>query len=1111
VASPLRIQMLGPFEVWREGQILLPTAWPGRKVCQILKILVTYRHRTVVGDELVDWLWPKLDPESARNSLWVAVSRLRGLLEPEVSPHSTSSFILTEPAGYRFDPAGRCEIDVDAFLDRARAGEGFQQRGEWVAAIDAYLAAESLYQGEYLAQDPYEDWALPSRERLREAFLEVENALATCLLTLGRYREALAHARRALDHDPCDEGAWRLTMEAHYRAGEQDQELRAFERCRAALAQELGVDPLPETLTLHQRILQTPPRLPRSPTPALPPSLSLHLPFVGREREWALLNGLLQRAMDGQGGVALLAGEPGIGKTRLLEELAGLATARGAQVLAGRCHELEQNVAYAPILEALRSLLPTLSASSSPCPAARLATVAELLPELREMRPDLPAHHPLPPDEERARLLTSLAEVIRHCAQSEPLVLLLDDLHWADPSTLQVVHYLARQAGDQALLLVGAYRSTRVDAHHPLAAMRDQLARQHVLVELPLSAFRQEDVVLLLRILGSEGPGAALAEQLYRETEGHPYFLAEVLRTLVQEGRIAMDTGGRWHLAESRGPGEAGLDEQWLLPPSVRAAALGRLNRLLAPDRLLLDYASIIGREFSLPLMARLLDQPEAALAVQAERLCARGFLRPRPPDQYEFGHDLMRRAAYDALSEPRRRLLHRQAAEALLAGPGGTASGIVAGHYAASDRPWLALEHILVAAGRATQLVAYDEAVAWCEKGIEIAEAHPAAVPPGFRTRLHLQWRAVWYYRGDLERTLAADLAALTAARRDGDATAELQALWHLAHDETQVAAGGPSGAQAQALALARNLGDPSALARSLARLGSDNGFLAVPDERQQALDTLDQAVSLARQVGDPALLHHVLCELWGVGRLPQARGALEEAVALARQLGDRREEVGTLAKLADLLVRHGDFPAAVESACQGLALAEEVGCPAYGAWNRRALGEAMIGLGRTAEGLTHLREAAQTFETLSWRAMLAGSLLRLGLALQAAGDAVEATAALERVLAISRETHEIYESACALAALGELHLAQGDREAGRRALAEAAALAPRIGLPWHRAGALLQIAAGRLLLGEAEAALTAAAEAIRVAEEEDLRELQAQGLRLRGQATGLAGEMGT
>jgi tetratricopeptide (TPR) repeat protein len=548
----------------------------------------------------------------------------------------------------------------------------------------------------------------------------------------------------------------------------------------------------------------------------------------------------------------------------------------------------------------------------------------------------------------------------------------------------------------------------------------------------------------------------------------------------------------------------------------VHAVTLGRLDRLADDDRIVLDHASVVGREFALSLLALFLDRPERALAEQAERLCARGFLRPHKPDRslgqapldvaqdrrdrYEFSHDLMRRAAYEALSEPRRRLLHRQLADMLLAQDAPV--GAVATHYAAGDRPWLALEPALTAARQAGHLTAYDEALAWCQQAMSIAEAHSQAVPSGFRTRLHLQWRTLWYYRGDLERSLAADRAALAAARHEGDPAAELEALWHLAHDETQVAAGGPLGLQTEALALARDLGDPAALARSLARHGSDSGFLATPAERESALQALDQAVSLARKVGDPALLHHILCEPWGVGRLPQARAALEEALTLIRRLGDRQEEVGTLAKLADLLARQGDFPAAMEYACQGLALAEQVDSTAYGAWNRRALGQALAALGQVEEGVAHLRDAALTFETLAWRTMLAGSLLRLGLALQLAGDGASATAALERVLALSRETHEVYEAAYALAALGEMRLVQGEKEAGRPALAEAAALASQVGLPWHRGGTLLHIAGGRLLLGQFEAAVAAADEAVCLAQEEDLREVRARGLRLRSQA---------
>jgi DNA-binding SARP family transcriptional activator len=1091
VADHLRIHLLGDLKLWRDDQILPPDAWPRRKACQLLKILVAHRHRAVSSDQLIDWLWPDLSPKSARNSLWVAVSHLRHLLEPEATGRGASSFVLTEPPGYRFDPAGRCAIDVDDFLDGVHRGQEQQRRGEWAAALDAYLAASALYRGDYLAQDPYEDWAIPTRERLRETFLAMKGDLAACLLALGRYREALAHAQQALDRDPCRESAWRLVMEAHYRQGEQDLALRAFAHCRAILAEELGVDPLPETFALHERILQTPATLPRPPTAALPPALSLRLPFVGREREWTQLSGAMQQMLDGRGQVVLVAGEPGIGKTRLLEELAGLATARGAQVVMGFCHEMEQNMAYAPVVEALRSVLAAPAGAPPPCPLTHLAAVAELLPELRHAWPDLPPYQPLPPDAERTRLLTALAQVIRRCTQDESLVLLLDDLHWADPSSLQLVHHLARQSEEQPLLLVGTYRSTHLARDHPLAALRLRLARQGSLLELSLKTFCEDDVVLLLRILGSQDAGDALARRLHRETEGHPFFLAEVLRSLVQEGLDITALG--------KG---AGLDERWLLPPGVREAALGRLDRLAPDDRVLLDYASVVGRRFALSLLARFLDRPERLLAEQAERLCARGFLRPCQRDRYEFGHDLMRRVAYEALSEPRRHLLHRQLADTLLAL--GAAAGTVATHYAAGDRPWLALEPALAAAQQAGHLIAYDEALAWCEQAMAIAEAHPEAVPPGFRTRLHLQWRTLWYYRGDLERTLAAGRAALAAARGEGDPAARLQALWHLAHDETQVTAGGPSGLQAEALALARDLGDPAALARSLARYGSDSGFLATPAERESALQALDQAVSLARQVGDPVLLHRVLCELWGVGRLPQARAALEEALALVSSLGDRREEVGTLAKLADLLARQGDFAAAMEHGCQGLALAEPVDSPAYGAWNRRGLGQALVGLGQMEEGIAHLRYAARTFEALAWKAMLAGSLLRLGLAQQAAGDGPGAAAALERVLAVSRETHEVYESAYALAALGELRLAQDEREAGVQALAEATALAPQVGLPWHRGGTLLHLAAGRLLLGQVEAALAAADEALRLAEAEDLRQVRAHALRLREQATG-------
>jgi len=147
----LRLHLLGDLELWSDGQIVPPNAWPSRKARQLLGILVTHRHRAVSSEELIEWLWPDLGPESARNSMWVAVSRLRRVLEPELVGRVKSTFILAEPPGYRFDPAGRCEIDVEAFLALVLAGQSCQQEDQWLPAIDAYLAAQALYRGDYLA------------------------------------------------------------------------------------------------------------------------------------------------------------------------------------------------------------------------------------------------------------------------------------------------------------------------------------------------------------------------------------------------------------------------------------------------------------------------------------------------------------------------------------------------------------------------------------------------------------------------------------------------------------------------------------------------------------------------------------------------------------------------------------------------------------------------------------------------------------------------------------------------------------------------------------------------------------------------------------------------
>lgn len=271
--TSLRIQLLGPFQVWRDDHLIAPEEWPGHKARQLLKILLTRRGHAVPTDQLIEWLWPDLAPASARNSLWVAVNRLRRLLEPHLPTPADSTFIFTRLGAYLFDPTppvppyrggvGGVQIDVDDFLEHIQQARTAEARSDQrddsnvARAIAAYRAAEALYQDDYLVEDLYEDWAIPTREHLRETFLDMESVLAAHFMVQGHYREALVRCHRVLAHDACRESAWRLAMECYYRAGELGQALRAFERCRTVLARELGVDPLPETVALHERILRS--------------------------------------------------------------------------------------------------------------------------------------------------------------------------------------------------------------------------------------------------------------------------------------------------------------------------------------------------------------------------------------------------------------------------------------------------------------------------------------------------------------------------------------------------------------------------------------------------------------------------------------------------------------------------------------------------------------------------------------------------------------------------------------------------------------------------------------------------------------------------------------
>jgi predicted ATPase len=501
-------------------------------------------------------------------------------------------------------------------------------------------------------------------------------------------------------------------------------------------------------------------------------------PFVGREAELGALTADLDAAVGGRGGVVLLAGEPGIGKTRLAEELAAQATARGVLVLWGRCWEGEGAPAFWPWVQLVRAYVRAADpAGLRRDMGAGAAAIAQLVPALRERLPDLPTLPPTEPEAARFRLFDSLASFLRAAAAWRPLLLVLDDLHWADAPSLALLCFLGRELEDAGPLVLGIYRHGEVDRWHPLLATLADLTRGQHCRRLLLGGLDQQEVASFVTAVAGVQPPRELAVALHRETDGNPFFVTEVVRLLASQGRLDHTKTGSPVLAGG-------------LPEGVKSVVAQRLGRL-SDGRRLLEVAAVLGRDFGLRILqpASGLD-PGRLLEVLEEAEAARVVAEtPGALGRWRFAHALVREVLYEGLPAARRVRLHGRVGEALEA------------VYAADPGPHLAelAHHFVAAAPSGEQMV---------------ARAVRVATLAGRRALQLLAWEEAG---GLFERALA----ALGLAERP-DQQQRCQLL--LALGEARMAASDVPAARAayqQAGQLARRIGSAEALARAGLGLG--------------------------------------------------------------------------------------------------------------------------------------------------------------------------------------------------------------------------------------------------------------------------------------------------
>ena len=640
----MQFRLLGPLEVAERDDRSVPLG--GAKQRSLLAVLLLHANEVVSTERLIDDLWPDAPPRTAAKSIQVYVSALRKAIG--------DGRIVTRSPGYvlRVDPA---ELDVAGFerlVAEARTADPER-------AATLLRQALALWRGPPLADLAYEPFAQAVIARLDELRLTALEQRLDADLATGRHPDLVGELEALVAEHPLRDRPRRQLMLALYRSGRQAEALEVYRHARRALVEELGIEPGAELRGLEQAILVQDPSLdlpaPSGPEPQTAPPPGRGEPtargvYVGREHELAQLVAALEDALDGRERLVLVAGEPGAGKSRLADEMAERARARGARVLVGRCWEAGGAPAYWPWTQALRAYVRDAEPEALRAQlGAGAVDLAPLLPELGELFPDLAEPPAVESEGTRFRLFEAATSFLRSAARVRPLVLVLDDLHAADEPSLLLLRFVARELAAGRLLVVGAFRDVDPTPRGPLASALAELVREQSVSQIALAGLSKADVAQYIELASGTGPLRELAPAIYAETEGNPLFVVEVVRLLEAERRSA----------------EAQTDARPQIPPGIRAVIGQRVGRLSQQCQGVLVAASVMGREFRLDALGRVSGLGgDALLDVLDEAMVERvvGDV-PGSPGRLRFGHTLIRETLYAELTPARRLQRHNDVA----------------------------------------------------------------------------------------------------------------------------------------------------------------------------------------------------------------------------------------------------------------------------------------------------------------------------------------------------------------------------------------------------------------------------------------------------------------
>ncbi|OBB66365.1 BTAD domain-containing putative transcriptional regulator [Mycobacterium sp. 852014-50255_SCH5639931] len=1235
----MELGVLGPLQVRLDGA---PVTIPGAKPRAILSMLGLHGGSVVAADTLVELLWGEDPPRTAAKALQTHISTLRRTLG--------DGFVLTAGAGWTL---AETQVDAACYKSAARLGRDAAAAGDISQAVARFEEALALWRG--IPELPDGRRGTSEKTRWIEGHAALVEDRADALLATGRAAEIIGELEAAVADAPLRERRWGQLMLALYRAGRQGEALGAYQRARALLADELGVDPGPDlrrleaaivaqdsalempaaqhlssvtravtflltdiegstaaweadagamaaalarhdelveqvvtsrggrliktrgegdatfsvferpsaaaaaAIELQDAIVHEPWAL-REPMrvrvalhtgevefrdgdyfgravnraarlrslatggqilcsgataelvidslsddvvladlgtrqlrnlarpehvfelqlqttlldhpadsidvpverPSLPPVLAGPGPFVGRGHELERLSSAWQTALAGGTNAMLIAGEPGVGKTRLAGEWSRQAYDQGALVIYGRCDE-DLGAPYQPFAEALRSLVPCLGAGG----LRGLRGVEALLtlaPGLADLLPDLAAPTRADPDTERYALFDAVVALLAMASASAPVVLILDDLHWAAKPTLLLLRHLLRFGEHARMQIIGTYRSTDLDRSHPLAAMLADLHRDGTANRLSLSGLDEDDVTAYVAEAGYNDE--ELARALASVTGGNPFFLIEALRHVDE-------SGGRW--------------DQSTLPQGVREAVSRRLSRLPAQANKALAAAAVVGSRFALDLVERVVEDD---LVDAFDEACKAGIVIEEPGGRYRFNHAIVRQSLLAELPSVRRMRLHQRIATTLESEPGADDELLAELAYHYFECAWAgnaakAVEYCRRAADQAMARLAYEGAADLYDRALHALEEIDEELPDrDDQTAELLMARCeALLAAGDVVSAAGAvaQLQSATAgsAQLAAWATCFDGQLSMLTHPERLDDVAAAVGAAAEELA---QLGDAAGEAMAhtvragcLARLGRiGDGEIA-----------LDDALSAARRAREHRRVNAVLANaplaaLWGPNPVPRAGGRCLDVVRLLRITTDSPAVEATSTRCQAVLEAfRGRAAAARRMIDSARRTATELGLRHSLMEVEQFAGIVELVVDEPAAAEPHLRKAYNGFRRMGLDADTAETAALLGracLALDRDAEADELSAESERLAG-----HALKASIAWRTLRARLLSRRGDHDEARRVAEEAVGLAERTDALVDHGDACLTLAT---VLGAAGEIMGARAAAERAAE---------------------------